>query len=642
MEAEEEPYYHDNLDDVDYPSGAPSFDVPQRKIVAIEHPCVVLNLEKGLATFGPDPDFQKLLSDTADPTSVPLWFRPDNPTSKPLVSHRAATNNVLLKITVPKRTGRKRKRGSNDPFTGDVDTTNGTAVTSEADEISSVGRRDMPKSILRKMQDNLDDYQVEAVGYIHDTHRYRGLADFQCANMSDTFLTRTAERLLPMKVSKLREIKLAPGVAAGPGQEIIPPPHFTDRVIGFNYNYEQNPNTKIEGDEGGQRQLVNIQGRKKHSYGYFINYDKKIVPDKPRREPAMEIPDSLMQQLHKLMDERPVWTRRAILNRVTGNYTDSVLRIALQLVGYQFRGGPWRDAFVKYGVDPRPDRSFRIYQTVAFKLERNIIGTKKIPWEVVRKGQMKKHTRENRNSHIWDGWGYSTDGKFWQVCDITDPFVRNLIDSAPLRDKCDVESGWYYKSTWAKVKMVMKVKMIAIKRGRMGSDDDNPQKPGFLYNSFLAERINQWPDSNDKPLGMTIEPFLRPMELDTRLKKRRPAPQIKQKPESGVPDTPSNASAGDGGNANNGDLDGKTGNEGDVPDNEEEPLPNNSWDADILEGDLDEDENVSGSEEEYGYSDDEGEEYGDGDGYSEGDNEDEVELDYDDTAMDDIPEDMYD
>ncbi|KAI1135230.1 hypothetical protein F5Y05DRAFT_186284 [Hypoxylon sp. FL0543] len=634
MEIDEGSYYHGSSDDPDYPSGAPSFEVPQRKIVAIEHPCVVLNLDKGLSTFGQDPDFQKLLSDTPEPTSVPLWFRPDNPTSKPLVSHHAATNNILLKITVPKRTGRKRKRGTNDPFMGDVNPVKETAVFSEVDQVNSAGRRDMPKSILRKMQDNLDDYQVEAVGNVHDTHRYRGLADFQFANTSDSFLTRTAEHLLPMKVSKLREIKLAPGVAAGPGQEIIPPPHFTDRVIGFNYNYEQNPNTKVEGNEGGKQQLINIQGRKKHSYGYFINYNnnKEIVPEKPRREPATEIPGPLMEQLHKLMEERPIWTRRAILNRVTGDYTDTLLRIALQLVGYQFRGGPWRDAFIKYGVDPRPDPNFRFYQTVAFKLERNIVGTKKIPWEVVRKGQMKKYKRENRNSHIWDGQTYSTDGKFWQICDITDPFVRNIIDNAPLRDECDVESGWYYRSTWAKIKMVMKVKMIAIKKGRMGSDDDNPQKPGFLYNSFLAERISQWPDANEKPPGMTLEPFLRPMEeLDTRLKRRRAS---KKRAESTVTNAPSNTGGDDGNNSHNGAVDGKPGDDADAPGEEEEgELPNDLWNADIAEGDIVEDENVSGSEEEYQYSD---EDYGEGGG------EDDVELDYDDAAMDDMPEDMYD
>lgn len=53
----------DTLDDENDQTGAPIFDVPDRKMVAIEHPCVVINLDKGLATFGPEPDFQKVGAD---------------------------------------------------------------------------------------------------------------------------------------------------------------------------------------------------------------------------------------------------------------------------------------------------------------------------------------------------------------------------------------------------------------------------------------------------------------------------------------------------------------------------------------------------------------------------------------------------
>ncbi|KAI4867715.1 hypothetical protein F4820DRAFT_412535 [Hypoxylon rubiginosum] len=622
----------DTLDDENDQTGAPIFDVPDRKMVAIEHPCVVINLDKGLATFGPEPDFQKLLVNTADPSSVPLWFRPDNPTSKPIVSHLAPTNNILLKITVPKRTGRKRKRGSNEPFIGDIHVSEGVAITSGADEVSSMSRRDLPKSILRKMRDNLDDYQIEAVGSVQGTHRYRGLADFQFANTSSSFLTNIAEHLLPLQVSKLREIRFAPGVAAGPGQEIIPPPHFTDKVIGFNYNYEQNPNIKVEGKEGEDGRLINIQGRKKHSYGHFINHNQYPVPTKARREPTIEIPDGLLKQLHALMEERPIWTRRAILNSVTGNYADSMLRIALQLVGYQFRGGPWRDAFVKYGVDPRPDPKFRIYQTLAFKLERNIVGTKKVPWELVRKDQVKKPKTENTESHLWDGEQYSTDGKFWQVCDITDPFVRQLIDQAPLRDDCDLnDSGWYYRGTWAKVKMIMKVKMIAIKRGRMGSDDDNPQKAGLLYNSFLKDRIRQWPDKVEKSLGLTIEPFLRPIEeVDTRVRRRRPNPTQAQGKQDGATATETIGRPGDD-DLTNEDSDAIVGNDDEAPDNEETPLRNIPWDEDDVIDSLDDEDREVEDDDEYGdyYSDEGG--YGedeDGEVYD----EDNIELEYDDAT----------
>lgn len=41
-------------------ASAPTFEVPSRKIVAVDHPCILLNLENGLQSFGPKPNFQKV------------------------------------------------------------------------------------------------------------------------------------------------------------------------------------------------------------------------------------------------------------------------------------------------------------------------------------------------------------------------------------------------------------------------------------------------------------------------------------------------------------------------------------------------------------------------------------------------------
>ena len=100
---------------------------------------------------------------------MPLYLRPDNPTVRPLTSHNALTHNVLLKITVPRRTGRKRKRGSNHPFEGELD-----AAADGREEVQSKERIDAPKILRRKLRDNVDKYQVEPVGVIGNTHRYRG------------------------------------------------------------------------------------------------------------------------------------------------------------------------------------------------------------------------------------------------------------------------------------------------------------------------------------------------------------------------------------------------------------------------------------------------------------------------------------
>ncbi|KAI0408052.1 hypothetical protein F4802DRAFT_447554 [Xylaria palmicola] len=520
-----------HVSDTGLPGSAPTFDVPERKIVAVDHPCILRNLENGLRSFGPRPNFQKLVDDIQEPQALPLWFRPDNPASKPIVSHHTTTNNILLKITVPKRTGRKRKRGSDEPFSGDPDISDAATMASRAGVVSSVARQDRPPTILRKLRDNPDRYQAEAVGMIRDSHRYRGLADFQFANTNTPFLRNVAEHLLPLNFSTLRQFKLEEGVATKPGLEIIPPPHFTDKVIGFNYNYEQNPGIIDQGlDEEGETRLINRQGRNKFSYGHFIHHDAFPAPDRPTRMDgeAQKVPDSLMQQLRQAMERRPIWTRRAIVNQVRGNYTESTLKVALQLMGYQFRGGPFRDAIVKYGIDPRHDSKYRQYQTLSFKLAKNLVGSTKVPWQTIRRGQVRSYTKnDDPTSHIWDGESYSTDGKLWQICDITDPFMVDIITNAPVRSECDLsESGWFHRGTWQKIKAAMKAKMIAITKDRLGSETDDPLKKGYIYNSFIASRLAQYPDESDKPFTISLEGLLRPLQdVDSaRIRRRPPAP----------------------------------------------------------------------------------------------------------------------
>lgn len=48
------------VSDSSVPMSAPTFDVPERKIVAVDHPYILLNLENGLQSFGPKPNFDKV------------------------------------------------------------------------------------------------------------------------------------------------------------------------------------------------------------------------------------------------------------------------------------------------------------------------------------------------------------------------------------------------------------------------------------------------------------------------------------------------------------------------------------------------------------------------------------------------------
>jgi general transcription factor 3C polypeptide 5 (transcription factor C subunit 1) len=138
---------------------------------------------------------------------LPLYLRHNDPMSVPILSHNSPTNNVLLKITVPKRIG-KRKRGSQEPFSEIVQSNGLDGLTRSSNHSSA--------HLLRALRDNAGQYEVEAVAEIERTHRFRGtssrqvsvdfnltrslgLADFHHSTTHSEFATKFNDFILPGK-----------------------------------------------------------------------------------------------------------------------------------------------------------------------------------------------------------------------------------------------------------------------------------------------------------------------------------------------------------------------------------------------------------------------------------------------------------
>jgi len=92
--------------------------------------------------------------------------------SKPLLSTNVSTNNVVLKITVPKRTSLKRRKGSQGPFHEVFEDSIGSNAGTKRRKQGSVTKD--TQYLIRTMRDNPASYQVRATGTIGRTHRFRG------------------------------------------------------------------------------------------------------------------------------------------------------------------------------------------------------------------------------------------------------------------------------------------------------------------------------------------------------------------------------------------------------------------------------------------------------------------------------------
>jgi general transcription factor 3C polypeptide 5 (transcription factor C subunit 1) len=424
-----------------------------------------------------------------DPPSLELYLRPGDPYIKSIPGRRLKTNNVLVQLTVPKRTGRKRKRGATE--WEDAPENNGIPSPTQ-----QPGRAEY---VMRSLRDNTSKYEMRAVGAVESTHRFRVLPDFAFATTGSEFVQKMNRTLVTTDYEKIKEFKFDMSKGLKPNIDLPPPTMLTHFTLPFNYAYKQNVSIKTAVDTSGNVTLIN-EGKGRKIMTIRIAYDAPTVPMSPPEGVApietLDLPlRRLYETLQDLFLQRPVWVRRALRNEVEGNVFTNQGKHVIYYIGYMFLSGPWKDAIIRYGVDPRKDVKYRIYQTLTFQLEGNqdknerAVASEKgqhpnrstAPQKrgVVRRGPDWENPQRPRKdsipntSHIFDGKVVYLDGKTWQVCDVTDPVVKGILDTKELRKECHLKiDGWYHNGTWAKARVIMRARIMQLLAGIEPKDSD--------------------------------------------------------------------------------------------------------------------------------------------------------------------------
>lgn len=175
--------------------------------VGIEHPFIINNVERGVQTLGGLPAIAKVRSmqrhqsytvtnvkkllkeheqhesndktneteEMKKHTAARLYLKPGNRESKPILSNSVSSCDIVLKVTMPRRTGRRRKRSSDDPFLASNDDPSPRKCDSDGSRIIAGIPSASPKAeyLLRSLRDNRGRYTVTAIGHIRKTHRFR-------------------------------------------------------------------------------------------------------------------------------------------------------------------------------------------------------------------------------------------------------------------------------------------------------------------------------------------------------------------------------------------------------------------------------------------------------------------------------------
>ena len=479
---------------------APSYQVPSRSVVSIEHPYIVKNVQKGIEMLGGPDAITEMIRDPNYRT-LNLNFHPEDPATRGVISNNPSTNNVLLKITVPKRTGRKRKRGSDDPFREDD---------------SSKSQIQDAQHLLRSLTDNPKSYTVEPLGKVEITNVFRAMPDFVYSLQGSEFIDNLRSTALTNEYPSIRKFKL-PQTYGLTNTETYPPPVLSNSTYTNNYSYRQNPAVKQVIDQTtGSKSLLNTQAPVK-IYTHQCHWDQREFPTTVPNDihPLHHQPinlQNLVSVIRHLFHKRPIWTRRALINHIPPHMPVFLVRYALAYLSYAIRSGPWRDSYCLLGLDPRTHPQYRKYQTILLQLVTKPTATdlasphKPNPSSEPDFHRTWTRSRDTR-SHIFTGTSpIPEDGKVWQFCDIVDPQLKSLIDLPELylRSTCENRYfGWYHNGTISKLRVLLKTKV-----DRLVATHGVPEDPS-VFDAFLKLPESWDGPIRDKVTGKVIEDPMR-------------------------------------------------------------------------------------------------------------------------------------
>ncbi|TFY72093.1 hypothetical protein EVG20_g894 [Dentipellis fragilis] len=403
-----------------------------------------------------------------------LNLRPDNPFSHPIPGDITATSNIVLKVVK-----RKRKPGSSSP------------------------------------EGLVGEYTAEAIGVIPKTARFRSMIDYQFQPDMNDPIAKLRKSMAVMDVDGIRAyripeadenytsprpaLQIDPELTGVPQEQstatsnlrLFPPPLFSRQTIPQNYNYKANPvsvvATSVDEETGEEKKRLINKMRWKGYGPTSIMFTEKEVPKKPPanvEEVRNQYDQGLIKKLEELFEARPIWTRAALLNQFTHAQARDIVnsKVLLPLTCYVFQDGPWRDTMVRFSYDPRIKPEARVYQRLYF---RNLNHPMARPSVVTRRQESRysvtsqsrsavdREREERSRSHIFDGQTVTTETAAFQLCDITDPMLKGMIeDEESVRDTCNERDGWYSTHALERIKVVLRHKFFSLLDGHVATDEE--------------------------------------------------------------------------------------------------------------------------------------------------------------------------
>ncbi|GAB0095351.1 general transcription factor 3C polypeptide 5 [Sergentomyia squamirostris] len=384
----------------------------KKKIILIEYPGLVKNVDKCLETLG---GVQKI-SETFcnEKKRLELKFSPENYYSKPVFGDEHSVAGILLKIRLPRRAQMK---------TIDVPSEN-----------------------------------VKVVATIETSYKFTGLCDMQylpIVTRDNGQVDMIYKELLPTYKDSYSWLLAAPNI-----------PYFLPPLL---FSRTDTVQQKIfrSGEAGPSCSRMRKKRSKYHVFSSFNLNDplpEKMNPTAADMLKVKFISTDEYNIISGMFQERPIWSRIGICYESKVHM--SRIRTILPTVAFYFTSGPWRGLWCRFGYDPRKHFESRHYQMLDYRLRNQVgarinlksahqtttlnkasVSQKKTLTKVVQRSRPEEEKEEPKIYSPYFEIGKMPEARQvnYQYCDIRVPEIQEMLEKLPgpmYGTVCTEKSGW--------------------------------------------------------------------------------------------------------------------------------------------------------------------------------------------------------
>lgn len=212
--------------------------------------------------------------------------------------------------------------------------------------------------------------------------------------------------------------------------------------------------------------------------------------------------DTLHTHLTKLFDIRPVWVRRALHDGLPETFHPTFKRV-IQNIAYSFHGpGPFYQAWIRYGYDPRKDPESRKYQVVEVRTTNPVVIAAAVEStttedEIVQQGV--DLTYDDNNQVYPEPFRMPSTftlssmprkrNNFIQVCDISLSSVVQFCRSENVSKKFDPKYGFFTEKGFNRLMKIIKDTLLQMAKNRLGENKVKSIQNGDF--SMFSDQANK-------------------------------------------------------------------------------------------------------------------------------------------------------